>query len=102
MPLAALGVVVTALAATVVWPVQSAAALTSVLRPDGDVVRQWTGTPGTAWTALDDPVTQPTSVPATDYIHAGTSGRVTEVTLATNRACWPGLSARHGEPISRR
>jgi hypothetical protein len=64
---------------------QLAAALTSTLRPDGDVLRQWSGTPGTAWAALDDPVTQPTSVPATDYIYAGAAGRVTEVAL-TNLA----------------
>jgi hypothetical protein len=43
------------------------------------------GTPETAWATLDDPVTQPTSVPATDYIYAGAAGRVTEVTL-TNLA----------------
>jgi hypothetical protein len=60
-----------------------AAASPVVLRPDGDVVRQWTGgTPGTAAAALDDPVVQPAPVPAADYIYAGTVGRRTEVTLA--------------------
>ncbi|HEX8346036.1 MAG TPA: polysaccharide lyase [Actinoplanes sp.] len=55
----------------------------TVLRPDGDVVRQWTGgTAGTAAAAIDDPVTQPTAVAATDYVYSGGAGRVTEVTLA--------------------
>jgi hypothetical protein len=55
----------------------------TVLRPNGDVVRQWTGgTPGTAAAAIDDPVTQPTSVAATDYIYSGGAGRITEVALA--------------------
>ncbi|MEU0883352.1 polysaccharide lyase [Lentzea sp. NPDC005914] len=62
-----------------------ATALTSTLRPDADVLRQWSGTPGSAWASLDDPVTQPTTVPATDYIYAGAAGRVTEVAL-TNPA----------------
>jgi Polysaccharide lyase len=54
------------------------------LRPDGDVTSQWSkvGAP-TAWEALDDPVAQPTSVGTTDYISAGGSGRVTEVSLGT-------------------
>jgi hypothetical protein len=55
-----------------------------VLRPDGDIVRAWTGgTPGSAAAALDDPVTQPTAVPATDYIYARDPARSTEVTLST-------------------
>jgi hypothetical protein len=55
----------------------------AVLRPDGDVVRLWTGgTAGTAAAAIDDPVTQPTAVAATDYIYSGGAGRITEVTVA--------------------
>jgi hypothetical protein len=55
----------------------------TVLRPAGEVVRQWTGgTPGTAAAAIDDSVIQPTAVAATDYIYSGGAGRVTEVTLA--------------------
>lgn len=74
----------TAIAASLVTvPGQPATALTVTLRPDADVVRQWSGTPGTAWAALDDPVTQPTAVPATDYIYAGAAGRVTEVALTS-------------------
>lgn len=54
-----------------------------VLRPDGDIVSEWRHpTTPTAWEALDDDETPPTSVPSIDYIHpAGTAGRVTEVTV---------------------
>jgi Polysaccharide lyase len=54
-----------------------------VLRPKSDV-EPWTvnGAP-TAWAALDDEVTQPTPVDATDYIWSGGSGRVTEVSMGT-------------------
>jgi len=63
---------------------ESAAATPSaVLRPDGDVIRQWSGgTPGPAWSAVDDDVTQPTSVSANDYIWSGGLDRVTEVSLS--------------------
>lgn len=54
----------------------------TVLRPTGDVLRQWSGTAGTAAAALDDPVIQPTAVAATDFIYSGAAGRVTEVALA--------------------
>ncbi|GLY03945.1 polysaccharide lyase [Actinoplanes sp. NBRC 101535] len=68
----------------------------TVLRPDGDVLRQWTGgTTGTAAAALDDAVTQPTAVPAADYIYAGGPNRVTEVTLA-DQALSGGTSALTG------
>ena len=61
----------------------AAAAASAVLRPDGDVVRQWTGgTPGPAWSAIDDAVIQPTGVAATDYIWSGGANRVTEVNLS--------------------
>jgi Polysaccharide lyase len=70
-----------AVAALLVVSAQQAAALTSMLRPDGDVLKQWSGSAGAAWAALDDPVTQPASVPATDYIFAGAAGRVTEVAV---------------------
>jgi hypothetical protein len=64
-------------------PVAPMTGAQAVLRPDGDVVRQWTGgTAGTAAAAIDDPVTQPTAVAATDYIYSGGAGRVTEVTIA--------------------
>jgi hypothetical protein len=54
-----------------------------ILRPKSDVV-PWTvnGAP-TAWAALDDEVTQPTPVAATDYIWGGGSGRVTEVSMGS-------------------
>ena len=54
-----------------------------VLRPKSGI-EPWTvnGAP-TAWTALDDEVTQPTPVDATDYIWSGGPGRVTEVSLGT-------------------
>ncbi|WP_433728149.1 hypothetical protein ACQP2Y_14200 [Actinoplanes sp. CA-051413] len=65
-------------------PAAAAADTSVVLRPDGDIVRQWTsGTAGPAWSALDDAVVQPASVSAADYIYAGGTGRRTEVTLAT-------------------
>jgi len=65
-------------------PPAAAADTGVVLRPDGDVVREWTsGTAGPAWSALDDAVVQPASVPAADYIYASGAGRRTEVTLAT-------------------
>jgi Polysaccharide lyase len=73
---------VAAVVLSVAMPAVPAAALTtSVLRPNADVVRQWTGTPGTAWAALDDPVTEPATVPATDHIYGSVAGRVTEVAL---------------------
>jgi hypothetical protein len=80
--MAGAGLAMAVMACLTVLSAQPAVALTSTLRPDGDVVRQWSGTPGAAWAALDDPTTQPTAVPATDYIYAGAAGRVTEVTLA--------------------
>ena len=56
----------------------------AILRPDGDVSREWTGgTTGPAWQAIDDPVTHQTDVTGGDYIWAGGSGRSTTVTLAT-------------------
>ena len=55
----------------------------SLLRPDGDVMREWTGgTPGAAWSAIDEPVLQP-AAPTSDYIWAGEAGRRTEVNLST-------------------
>jgi hypothetical protein len=72
------GVVV---AAGATAPTGAAGATTTIVRPDGDVVRQWTGTPGTAWSALDDAVAQPAAVGAADYIYGSVAGRVTEVTL---------------------
>jgi hypothetical protein len=66
-------------------PVASAAAGSYSLRPDGDVTSQWSKTgASTAWGALDDNVTQPTSVGTADYISASSAGRVTEVSLATH------------------
>src|SRR5215212_7169816 len=54
-----------------------AAAGTVVSRPNGDVTVGWQvkGGGSTAWQALDDPVTQPASVDATDYLWAGAAGR---------------------------
>jgi hypothetical protein len=54
-----------------------------ILRPKSDVV-PWTvkGAP-TASEALGDIVTQPTPVTSADYVWAGGSGRVTEVSLGT-------------------
>jgi hypothetical protein len=52
------------------------------LRPDGDVTSQWENVgASSAWAALDDDVTQPTSVDTADYISAGAPGLVTEVSL---------------------
>ena len=60
------------------------AAATATLRPDGDVVREWTGgTQGSAWAAIDDDVAAPTTVDAADYIFSGGAGRRTEVTMST-------------------
>ncbi|MGN9809546.1 hypothetical protein ACTMSW_09320 [Micromonospora sp. BQ11] len=60
-----------------------AAAAPIVIRPNGDVVRQWTGTPGSAWAAIDDPVVQPTAVPADYFIYGSAAGRTTEVTMSS-------------------
>lgn len=62
---------IAALIAIAVTGTTPAIAGTYVLRPDGDVVSQWSrsGAP-TAWEALDDPVTRPTSVGGTDYVFA--------------------------------
>ncbi|GGQ85632.1 hypothetical protein [Couchioplanes azureus] len=82
---AALLLASTALAVTA-GPASPAAAADAavVLRPDGDVVREWSsGTPGPAWSALDDAVVQPASVSSADYIYASGAGRRTEVTLQT-------------------
>jgi hypothetical protein len=63
-------------------PVAAVTGPATVLRPDGDVVRQWTGgSTGTAAAAIDDPVTQPAAVAAADYVYSGGAGRVTEVSL---------------------
>ena len=72
-----------ALASTTSVSVPSAKAVPVILRPNGDVMREWTGgTPGAAWSAIDDPVVQPTA-PTSDYIWAGDDGRRTVVTLST-------------------
>jgi hypothetical protein len=74
-----------ALAGLIAMPVASASAAGYSLRPDADVTSQWsTVGASTAWAALDDSVTQPTSVGTADYISAGAPDRVTEVGLATH------------------
>ena len=55
-----------------------------VLRPNSDVTSQWVvGGGGAAWDALDDPVTQPASVPVEKFIYEGVLNKVTEVGLTT-------------------
>lgn len=55
-------------------------AATYSLRPNSDVTAGWTVSPsGTRWAALDDAVTQPTSVDSTDYIFTLTNSAVAEV-----------------------
>jgi hypothetical protein len=76
---------VVALAGLIAMPVASASAAGYSLRPDADVTSQWSKVgASTAWAALDDNVTQPTSVGTADYISAGAPDRVTEVGLATH------------------
>jgi hypothetical protein len=59
-------------------------AATYNLRPDTTVSNQWVvGGAPTPWEALDDAVTQPTSVTSADYIYSGGAGRVSEVGLTT-------------------
>ncbi|GAB6899131.1 hypothetical protein JCM9957A_22210 [Kineosporia succinea] len=53
-----------------------------VLRPTADVLRQWTGTTGPAWSAVDDDVRQPAPVEHDDFIYGSQPGRVTEMHLA--------------------
>jgi hypothetical protein len=58
---------------------------TYVLRPDGDITGQWSKIgASTEAAALDDNVTQPTSVGTGDYILAGAPGRVAEVSLSSH------------------
>jgi hypothetical protein len=62
--------------------VATASAATYTLRPDADVSSQWSKVGATsAWDALNDGVTQPTSVGTADYISSGGNNRVTEVGL---------------------
>jgi hypothetical protein len=58
---------------------------TYTLRPNADVTSQWTVSgPATAWEALDEAITQPTTPsPLTDRIVTGTLNQVTEVALDT-------------------
>lgn len=75
--LAAAGIAVAVLATA-----GPASAGTLIKRPDGDLTVAWQVRNGTsAWSALDDPVTQPTSVPAGDYIWAARAGAVAEISL---------------------
>jgi hypothetical protein len=61
-----------------------AEAATNVLRPDTDITNTWQVTPGgAAYAAVDDPVTQPTAVPATEWLYAGAAGRSVEVGMST-------------------
>lgn len=54
----------------------------SLLRPDGDITSQWRlGGSSTAWEALDDEVTEPTAVPAEQFVYEKTPGKVLEVSL---------------------
>jgi hypothetical protein len=57
-----------------------AEAATTVLRPDTDITNSWQVAPGgAAYAAVDDPVAQPTAVPATDWLYAGAAGRAVEL-----------------------
>ena len=63
---------------------QPAAAATVRLSPNGDVANAWQVNPsGAAWAAVDDPITQPDPVPATDGIWAGAAGRVAHLGMTT-------------------
>lgn len=56
-----------------------------ILRPDGDTKAQWTETPaGTAWTNLNEAVTQPT-VPSTasGFATSTTSGNILQLSYTT-------------------
>ena len=59
----------------------------SVLRPDSVVTSDWTlgGGATSAWEALNDAVTQPTPVPAEQFIYESAPGSVTEVGLTNQQ-----------------
>lgn len=61
----------------VVSPTAALAAGGPVVRPDGDIVRQWTGTPGSAAAAIADAVVQPTAVSGANFIYGSRPGNVT-------------------------
>lgn len=65
-------------------PATPASSATSTARPDADVSNTWQVKPdgGAAYAALDDEVTSATSVPATDWLWAGSAGRTAEVAMS--------------------
>lgn len=52
-----------------------------ILRPDGNLRAEWQVGGATAWTRLDDAITQPTAPAGADNAWAGGANRVLEVTL---------------------
>jgi glucose/arabinose dehydrogenase len=55
---------------------------THILRPNADITSQWVvGGGGPAWDALNEAVTQPSSVPVEKFIYEGVLNKVTEVAL---------------------
>jgi hypothetical protein len=77
-------VVLVVAAAVALVPGTPAAAATVRLTPNGDVANAWQVNPsGAAYAAVDDPISQPDPVPATDGIWAGATGRVAELGMST-------------------
>lgn len=70
---------------TLMAPAVTYANTATVMRPVADSFNNWLVKPGSgtgsAWAAIDDAVTDPTSVPATDWLWAGGANRVAEVKL---------------------
>jgi hypothetical protein len=61
-----------------------AEAATAVLSPNGDVSNGWQVKPGgAAWAAVDDAVSQPTAVPSTDYLYAGSANAVVQLGMSS-------------------
>lgn len=74
------------MASTLIFPALVYADTITAMRPVADTYNNWLVKPGSgtsqAWAAIDDPVSEGVSVPATDWLWAGGAGRVAEVALS--------------------
>lgn len=83
---ASLVVISLVMASTLIFPALVYADTITAMRPVADTYNNWLVKPGSgtsqAWAAIDDPVSEGVSVPATDWLWAGGAGRVAEVALS--------------------
>lgn len=83
-----LGVIGLLFIGTIVFPALADAQTSSstIMRPVADTANNWqvkpSGGTSQAWAAIDDQITESTSVPATDWLWAGGTGHVAEVALS--------------------